>query len=154
MEDRMKRKLLLLACGVMVMGSLLGACGNVGSGQAGNGKAVQSETSVAPELVAKWSLVQFTVNGKTSKAEELLPDVRLRAPEFTCEDGTHCEIKLNGKSHAGTISNEDGTYVISFNDTDQKMTVTLDGDVLELTNTKGTVTMVFQLTEQDETAAN
>ena len=150
----MKQKLVLLACGIRVMGSLLGACGKAEGGQAGNGKPVQSEAAVAPELAAKWSLVQFTVNGKTSKAEELLPDVRLRAPEFTCEDGAHCEITLNGKSHAGTISNEDGAYVISFNDTDQKMTVALDGDVLELTNTKGTVTMVFQLTEQDETAAN
>jgi hypothetical protein len=94
-------------------------------------------------ITSDWELKEFTVNDKTVKASQMDADMRKLAPAFVCKDGENCVVSNNGKDHKGTITQSDGLYVISFDDTDQQLSGQISGDVLTLVNTKKTVTFVF-----------
>ena len=135
-----KRTLLLFSC-LVLSGVMLGACQkntDVSSVDTG------SQTGEVSGITAQWELVQFTVNDQTTMAKDMDADMRKNAPGFVCEDGAKCVVSLSGKDHPGTITEQDGTYVIDFDDTDQDMTGTIEGNTLTLVNTKGTVTFVFE----------
>ena len=95
-------------------------------------------------LGAEWELVSFTVNGKTDYPENFSDDNRKLLPQFKCKDGINCIFVLNEKEHKGKISEVDGKYVISYDDTDQTMTATLSGDILKITNNRGTFDIMFK----------
>ena len=95
-------------------------------------------------LAAEWELVSFTVNGKTDYPENFSDENRKLLPQFKCSDGFNCIFVLNEKEHKGTISEENGKYVISYDDTDQTMSAVLSGDTLTITNNKGTLDIVFK----------
>ncbi len=95
-------------------------------------------------LGADWELVSFTVNGKTDYPENFSDDNRKLLPQFKCKDGINCIFVLNEKEHKGEISEVDGKYVISYDDTDQTMTATLSGDILKITNNRGTFDIMFK----------
>ncbi len=116
----------LLGC-ILVCLFLMAACGTT--------------TSV---LASDWELVEYTVKGQTTRAEDLDPEVKKTAPAFRCEDGEHITISNNGKDHPGTISEENGQYVIRFEDTEETMSAQLKDDTLTMVNSKGTVTFVFR----------
>ena len=116
----------LTAC-ILVFMLLLGGCGK--------------STSFP---VSDWALVEYTVKGATTRAEDLVPEVKELAPAFRCEDGEHVTVSNNGKDHPGTITEEDGQYVIRFEDTEETMSAQLKDDTLTMSNSKGTVTFVFR----------
>ncbi len=95
-------------------------------------------------LGAEWELVSFTVNGKTDYPENFSDDNRKLLPQFICKDGVNCIFVLNEKEHKGKILEVDGKYVISYDDTDQTMTATLSGDILKITNNRGTLDIMFK----------
>lgn len=135
-----KRALLLFSC-LMLSGGMLGGCQkNTDVPSADTVSQTEQDSGIA----AQWELVQFTVNDQTTMAKDMDADLRSMAPGFTCEDGVNCVVSNAGKFHPGTITEQDGTYVIDFDDTDQNMTGTIEGNTLTLVNAKGTVTFVFE----------
>ena len=106
------------------------------------GGCTKSEVKNA-DITSNWTLKEFTVNGKTVQAKSLDEETRKAAPAFSCTDGENCVVSNNGKDHPGKITQSDGQYVISFDDTDQKMSGKIEGNTLKLVNSKGTVTFVF-----------
>ncbi len=96
------------------------------------------------ELAAEWELVSFTVNGKTDYPENFTPTNRKLLPQFKCDDGVNCIFVHNQKEHKGTITEEDGKYVITYEDTVQTMTATLSGDTLTIVNQKETLEFEFK----------
>ena len=116
----------LLGC-VLVFIFLLGGCGKTTS-----------------PLASDWELVEYTVKDITTRAEDLDPEVKKIAPAFRCEDGEHVTISNNGKDHPGTIAEENGQYVIRFDNTEETMSAQLKDDTLTMSNSKGTVTFVFR----------
>ncbi|MCR5249642.1 MAG: hypothetical protein K6E50_03460 [Lachnospiraceae bacterium] len=129
--------------GVLILAALLCACASEGNAPKENVTA--ESTSGDAAITSAWELEEFTVNGETTKAEDLLSDVREKAPTFSCTDGSSCVVSNNGKDHEGVLEKTDDThYLIRFDDTDQTMDAVIEGDKLTLTNNKGTVTMVFR----------
>ncbi|MCR5209831.1 MAG: hypothetical protein K6C99_06450 [Lachnospiraceae bacterium] len=126
----MKKRTCTMLAGATLLVCLISGCGQT-----------QKNDS---ELAADWELVEFTVKGETTRTEDLLESVRKKAPAFRCDDGVNCVFSNNGKDHPGTISEKDGQYVISYEDTDEIMTVERSGNELTLVNGKGTVTVVFR----------
>ena len=64
-------------------------------------------------------------------------------PSFTC-DGKTCKFSTNGKSHNGTVTEEDGQYNIYYDDTSVTMTGVIEGNKLTLTNNKGSLILIFE----------
>jgi len=124
----MKKIVCAIVCCVLAISSLLAGCGN----------------STKKIFAKDWELVEFTVKGTTTKAADLDAETKKLAPTFRSEDGKSCVFSNNGKDHAGTIKEDNGQYVISFGDTSVTMTAVVNGDRLTLTNSKGTLTLIFQ----------
>lgn len=131
----MKKKLFTTLCCALLTAGLLCGCGRDGEAKGGTADSA---------LASDWELASFTVNGETTNAADMVPEVRKKAPGFTCSDGVNCVFSNNGKDHPGTVKEENGKYVIEFDDTDQDMICTIDGDTLTIVNSKGTVTTVFK----------
>ncbi|MBR5420646.1 MAG: hypothetical protein IK115_05815 [Lachnospiraceae bacterium] len=130
----MKKLILLMSACIFISACLLGGCG----------KSRDDGAETPAILTSDWELVEYTVKGSTTKAEELDPEVRAIAPAFRCEDGTNCVVSNNGKDHPGTITKENDQYVIRFDDTDEIMNAQISGKTLTMVNGKGTVTFVFR----------
>ena len=133
----MKRQVLILICIVVISLSLFG-CGS------GN---KFDETGNA-SITADWYLVEFTVNGTTTKPADDPFLVRLFTagmdPKFKCKDGPNCAFSYGKKSHAGYVTEEGGEYTITFDDTTKPLYGVISGNTLTLTNEKETLTFVFE----------
>jgi len=137
----MRKKLLVLLSAAVLSLAVFG-CAAADNDNAASPSP--DENTQAADIASDWELVEFTVNGETTTADEL-DDVADIAPAFTCTDGTSCVISNNGSDHPGTLTLvEDGQYTISFDDTEHDMTAQITGDTLTLTNDTGTVEMVFR----------
>ena len=116
---------------------------------AADAESATAEAQPLEELMKNWKLVQFTVKGETTKAEELPSyDLENMAPRFTCEDGIHIVFSNGAKDHPGTVSLENGQYILRYDDTTRDMTATLSGDRLTVVNDKGTLEIIFRVGEE------
>ena len=113
----------------------------------GCGKAVLDADGNAA-ISSDWKLAKFTVNGKT----EVMADTPLflkvlaasKYPAFQCSDGVNCVLSNNGKKHAGTVTETDGVYRITFNNASKGMVGEISGKTLTLRNEEGTLLLVFE----------
>ena len=133
----MKRSILILSC-IFAIVAILAGCGTKGRmDEAGN-------TSITSE----WHLVEFTVKGNTTRPAEEPFLVRLFTvgmdPKFSCKDGVNCTFTNGRKSHNGTVREEEGAYMITFDDTTKQMKGVITDNRLTLTNEKETVKIVFE----------
>lgn len=55
------------------------------------------------------------------------------APTFECEDGVNCVLTTTSGEHNATITEEDGYYVIDFDDSDVNMIAEFEGESLKMT---------------------
>ena len=94
-------------------------------------------------ITSNGRFVQSTVNGKTNTRDDFSLIDEKNLPAFKCSDGKTCVFSLNGKSHKGYVSEKDGIYLISFDDTDRTMQAVIEDKLMTLTNDKGTVTIIF-----------
>lgn len=147
----MKRNFSMKVGSVLAAAVLLSGCGqdapSAQTAQQASTTQVTQEieaTQAEVSLTSDWELVEFTVNGTTSKAADMDVQERKDAPAFRCEDGEHCVVNMSGKDHNGTIKEEGGQQVIHFDNTEVTMTAEVSGNTLTLVNDKGTVTMIFQ----------
>ncbi|MBO4846259.1 MAG: hypothetical protein J5525_08120 [Lachnospiraceae bacterium] len=125
----MKKGLSVLIVCILALAFILGGCS-------------KSEGKNA-SITSNWTLKEFTVNGKTVEYKDMDEETKKIAPAFSCTDGENCVVSNNGKDHPGKITQSDGQYIISFDDTDQALSGQISGDTLTLVNTKNTVTFVF-----------
>ena len=89
------------------------------------------------------------VNGKVTREADYSPIVRLftskDAPKFkVSKDGASCVLTIGQKNHKGTVTEEDGKYIIDFDDSYSDMIGEISGNKLSLTNEKGTVLLLFE----------
>ena len=103
-------------------------------------------SSVSPEPISSdWNLVEYKVNGQTTKAENLTSEESEKAPAFKYIGEHDCEISLNGMIHKGYMTESGkGKYRITFDDTDQAMRIVIKGKNMTITNEKNTVKLVFK----------
>lgn len=136
-KKSMKKTVLLLFGLVLAMCMFCG-CGAKTSYDADGNAAITS----------KWRIREFTVKGTTTKIYEQPFWLQIIAagdnPRFSCSDGINCEFTNLGKSHSGTVSFEDGVYKISFGEASNALTGVITGNLLEITNDKGTLSLVFE----------
>lgn len=129
------------------------ACGNEGVNDSADASMTAAKTTEAQPIEAlmqDWKLVQFTVKGETTKASELPKnELETMAPRFSCSDGTHVIYHNSMKDHSGTVREENGQYIITYDDTTQGMIATVSGDKLTIVNEKGTVEFVFEVRGED-----
>lgn len=106
-------------------------------------------TSDEISITSKWKLEEYTVNGNTTRVadEGFLEKVLFSSsdPKFVCKDGVNCTFSLNKVDHKGTITDNDGIYVIDFSDTYKNLFARIDGDKLIMINEAGTVKFVFSV---------
>ncbi len=131
----MKRSVKLIA----VLSSFL----IVAAGMFGCGNKASEEVTIT----SKWELVEFSVNGKVTNTSgesflfKLMTDSS--NPKFVCNDGVNCVFSLGKKKHRGKITEQDGIYIIDFDDSYKNMTARIDGDNLILTNESETLEITF-----------
>ena len=129
------------------------ACGNEGVNDSADASMTAAKTTEAQPIEAlmqDWKLVQFTVKGETTKASELPKnELETMAPRFSFSDGTHVIFHNGMKDHSGTVREENGQYIISYDDTTQGMIATVSGDKLTIVNEKGTLEFVFEVRGED-----
>lgn len=103
-------------------------------------------SSISPEPISSdWNLVEYKVNGRTTKAENLTSEEAKVAPAFKYIGEHDCKLSLNGKTHKGYMTESGkGTYRITFDDTDQAMTIVIKGKNMTITNEKDTIKLVFK----------
>lgn len=95
-------------------------------------------------ITSNWELVEYTVNGKTTKVIDEAED-NPNSPSFVCKGNNSCVVSVNGKDHEGYMTESaKGKYKITFDDTDQGMTATIKGHKLTLENDKKTVEIIFE----------
>ncbi|MGN1305013.1 MAG: lipocalin family protein [Oscillospiraceae bacterium] len=109
----MKRIILFAAAFVMVLCCLC-ACGE----------------KTPPDITSKWKLYEMTTAEKSTKFD-VLPAGSL-APKFSSKDGKSFTFSLNGKTHTGTLTENNGVYTLDFDDTTKTMEATISGDTLTL----------------------
>lgn len=113
---------------------------------AGCGKTVNLGNN-AP-ITSKWEIKEFTVNGTTTKMEDTPTWLKIisasRNPKFSCKDGTNCTLSVNKKTRTGTVTMEDGHYVITFKNATTKFYGTISGNTLFLHDEGGKVLLVFE----------
>lgn len=132
---RKKKIAAALACLSILSAGSLSACG----------KEIddQGRTLISSE----WKPVEFTVRGTTTEYNPLYFWEKGKFPEFECDDGSTCTMTVNGKSHTGTVTEEeDGTYTIVFGDSDRHLIGVIDDDVLTITTDNDAVSFVFETT--------
>ena len=122
--------------------------------QSTTGDAKQSTTEVEQQetagVIGDWDWLEFTVKGETTKREEIPYDsIQEDGPHIACEDGIHCLYSNNMEQHSGTIQEEDGKYIITFEDGTWTMIGTVSGDVLTVVNEKGTKELIFQRRDEN-----
>ena len=129
------------------------ACGNEGVNDSADASMTAVKTTEAQPIEAlmqDWKLVQFTVKGETTKASSLPKnELETVAPRFSFSDGTHVIFHNGMKDHSGTVREENGQYIISYDDTTQGMIATVSGDKLTIVNEKGTLEFVFEVRGED-----
>ena len=108
------------------------------------GAPAEAESADDAAITAKWTLVEFTTQSGTTKYEELSEEDQKAAPAFRTEDGKTCVFSLDGKDHNGTITEKDGTFVITYDDTDKTMIATIKGNEMTIVNDEGTLTFIFR----------
>jgi hypothetical protein len=134
----MKKSIQRIGCIVFVL-ALIGMVFMVsGCGQSGDAK-----------ITSKWKISEMMVNGKVTREADYSPIVRLftskDAPKFkVSKDGASCVLTIGQKNHKGTVTEEDGKYIIDFDDSYSNMIGEISGNKLSLTNEKGTVLLLFE----------
>ena len=136
-EGKMKRHFLSLICTVIIS-LVLSGCG-AGSRLDGSGNA---------SITSDWYLVEFTVNGTTTKPSDDPFLVRLFTagmnPKFKCKDGENCTFSYGKKSRAGTVAEDSGEYTIMFDDTTKSLKGVISGNILTITDEKEKLRFVFE----------
>ena len=128
------KKFKVLLSSLLIMLFVLSGCGT----------KVDSDGNFS--IDSKWTLVEFTVKGKTTNVKDdpmakLAEDAQ---PKFECSDGKNCTFSLNHKTHNGVVTNEDDVYRITFDDTYKPFLASIDGNRLTLTNESKTVEIIYE----------
>ena len=129
-----KRNYLLLGLVMILVFALVGC-----------GKEKKEEKDL---ITSDWTLVEYTVKGETmrvkdyTEAEKSVVDSVV--PKFHSEDGKTCTFSVSGKEHTGTLSKEDGKYIITYPDTDKKMIAEISDKTLTIVNEEHTFEIVFE----------
>ncbi len=133
----MKRKKYIFGICVFLLIGLLAGCGKSGSDDTGDAA-----------ITSKWKIVEFTVNGETSRPTEEPFYVRLfiagMDPAFSCKDGENCVFHLGKKDHKGTVVQEDDKYVIYYDDTKKPMIGRIEGKQLIISDENDKFQFVFE----------
>lgn len=99
-------------------------------------------------ITQKWVVTEYSAKGETIVLEEENPVVNAmvysKLPKFTCEDGVNCVFEINEKEHSGTVSKEDDSYVITFDDTDKCFYGEINEDNELILKNDGSVKIVFR----------
>ncbi len=134
------RKILSILLCILILSCLLSGCGS-------GSETVYDEDGNA-SITSEWRLVEFTVNDNTTVIANDPPLVRIFTahlnPAFSCPDGTNCTLRNGRKSHSGTVTKEDGKYMITFDDTSVAMIGEISGNVLTLQKAGGKLEIVFK----------
>lgn len=56
-----------------------------------------------------------------------------KAPTFECDDGTNCVLTTPSGAHNAIITEEEGCYIIDFDDTDVNLIAEFEGETLKMT---------------------
>ncbi len=132
------KKCVLMLCCIFVLSTVLLGCGST----------VKMDETGNASITSEWYLVEFTVNGTTTRPSDEPFLVRLFTagmnPAFSCRDGKNCTFRNGKKSHNGTVTEEGGEYTIIYDDTSKPMKGRIDGNQLTLTNEKGTLEFIFE----------
>lgn len=96
------------------------------------------------DITSEWMIEQMTVNGETvSDASLQLDSV---APKFSCTDGKNVAFTLNSKTHNGTVTENNGVYLIDFDDSAKDMEARIENSKLILKiKDSDTLEFVFKL---------
>lgn len=134
MKTMKKSKVFIIICCLLLTAILICGCGGATTGDA--------------PINSKWKLKEFTVNGKTTVMAEQNLILRIisanEIPSFKCKDGVNCTFTNLQKSHNGTITQKDGRYIISYDNTNAKMIGEIHGNTLMLENEEGTLRLIFE----------
>ncbi len=126
-------KLIAVLSSFLIVAASMFGCGN---------KSAEEVT-----ITSDWELVEFTVNGTTTNPSEDSFLVRLVTessnPKFVCKDGVNCVFSLGEKKHRGKITEQDGIYIIDYDDSNKNMTARIEGDNLIITNDTGAIEIIF-----------
>lgn len=96
------------------------------------------------DITSEWKIEQMTVNGKTVSGASLQLDSV--APEFSCKDGKNVTFTLNGKTHNGTVTENNGVYLIDFDDSAKDMEARIrNGRLVMKIKDSDTIELIFKL---------
>ncbi len=129
----MKKLILALLLALLTMA--LCACGNISV----NGQK---------PITAKWKIISFTVNGKTTDIKNESTAERLVTqdmdPKFESPDGINCSLTIGKKMRLGTMTEDNGRYRIKFNNAKKDLIGEINGDQLTIYDEKGKLSFVFE----------
>ncbi len=110
-----------------------------------NAEQITTQEQEVSGVIGNWEWIEFTVKGETTKREDIPYEaIREDGPHIVCEDGIHCLYSNAGKQHTGTIREENGQYIVTYDDGTKSMIGTVSGDVFTLVNEKGTLELILQ----------
>lgn len=134
MKTMKKSKVFIVVCCLLMTAVLICGCGAATTGDA--------------PITSKWKLKEYTVNGKTTVIADQSLALRIFSakdnPSFQCKDGVNCTFTNLRKARKGTVTQEDGKYIITYDNTSVKMIGEIHGNTLTLVNDKGTLELIFE----------
>lgn len=96
------------------------------------------------DITSEWKIEQMTANGKT--VSDPLMQFDSKAPKFSCKDGKNVTFALLGKTHNGTVTENNGVYLIAFDDSTKDMEARIENSKLVLKiKDSDTMELVFKL---------
>lgn len=96
------------------------------------------------DITSEWKIEQMTVNGKTVSGASLQLDSV--APKFSCKDGKNVTFTLNGKTHNGIVTENNGVYLIDFDDSAKDMEARIgNGRLVMKIKDSDTIELIFKL---------
>lgn len=123
------KKIIIFTCAILIMLCCLCSCGN---------------SSKTADITSEWKIEQMTVNGKTMSDASLQFDPK--APKFSCKDGKNVTFTLNEKTHNGTATENNGVYLIAFDDSAREMEARIENSRLVMKiKDSDTIELVFKL---------
>ena len=123
------KKIIIFASAVLVMLCCLCSCGNAAKNA---------------DIASEWKIEQMTVNGKTVSGASLQLDSN--GPKFSCKDGKNVTFALNGKTHNGTVTENNGVYLIAFDDSAKEMEARIgNGRLVMKIKDSDTIELIFKL---------
>lgn len=123
------KKIIIFTSAILIMLCCLCSCGNAAKNA---------------DITSEWKIEQMTVNGKTVSGASLQLDSN--GPKFSCKDGKNVTFALNGKTHNGTVTENNGVYLIAFDDSAKEMEARIgNGRLVMKIKDSDTIELIFKL---------